>query len=158
MGHTGTREEEVARLRVAVMRLARDLRTQSAEEGITPAQSSVLASLVRGGPMRAGDLAAAEALNPTMLSRVLGHLEDAGLVRRRADEHDRRCAWAEPTPAGRRLVRRLRARRAALLAERLDALDPVHVAALLEALPALEALAGDGQGAPGGADRAEAPA
>ena len=138
------REEEIARLRVAVMRLARDLRARTAEEGITPAQSSVLALLVRRGPLRAGDLAAAEALNPTMLSRVLAHLEYAGLVRRRADERDRRCAWAEATPAGRRLIKRLRARHAALLAERLDGLDPAHADALLAALPALEALAGDG--------------
>jgi len=137
-------EEVVARLRLSVLRLARELRTRSAEEGLTPTQSGVLAALARRGPMRAGELAAVEALNPTMLSRVLVNLEDAGLVARRADPHDRRCAWAEATPAGRRLIRRLRARHRALLAARLGELDAADLAAVLAALPALEALAGGG--------------
>ena len=83
-------EESLVRLRTAVMRLGRWLRTASAEEGLSPAQSSVLATLVREGPMRAGDLAAVEALNPTMVSRVLAHLEEAGLAARAADPGDGR--------------------------------------------------------------------
>jgi DNA-binding MarR family transcriptional regulator len=142
-------EEVVARLRGSVLRLARELRTRSAEEGLTPTQSGVLATLVRQGPMRAGELAAGEALNPTMLSRVLVHLEDAGLIVRRPDPHDRRGAWAEATPAGRRLIRRLRARHGALLAARLGELDAEDLAAVLAALPALEALAGGGAPAAG---------
>jgi DNA-binding MarR family transcriptional regulator len=136
-------EESMARLRTAVMRLGRSLRAASAEEGLTPAQSSVLATLVREGPMRAGDLAAAEALNPTMLSRVLAHLEEAGLAARAADPADGRATRAAATTAGRRLIVRLRARRSALLAARLEALPAEHVDALMDALPALEALAGD---------------
>ena len=65
-------EESVIRLRNAVLRIARRLRTSGDPEGLTATQSSVLATLVRQGPMRAGDLAEAEALNPTLLSRVLG--------------------------------------------------------------------------------------
>src|SRR5262249_17032945 len=75
-------EETVTRLRVALLMLARRLRTTSGEEGLTPTQYGVLATLERDGPVRAGDLAIAEALNPTMLSRVLGHLEERGLVQR----------------------------------------------------------------------------
>ena len=133
-------EETLVRLRRAIMRVDRRLRALSAEEGLTPARSSALATLVRGGPMRAGDLAAAETLNPTMLSRVLGHLEEAGLVRRAPDPADRRATLVEATTAGRRLMARLRARRVALLRARLDALPPDQVEALLAALPALEAL------------------
>src|SRR5262245_57073739 len=107
-------EETVTRLRVALLMLARRMRTTSGEEGLTPTQYGVLATLERDGPMRAGDLASTEALNPTMLSRVLGHLEDRGLVERSADAGDRRSTWARATGSGRRLVRRLRRRRSAL--------------------------------------------
>ncbi|MDX6555050.1 MAG: hypothetical protein QOD86_1245 [Miltoncostaeaceae bacterium] len=134
-------EESVARLRRAVLRLGRDLRRTSAEESLSPAQSSALATVVREGPMRSGDLAAAEGLHPTMLSRILAHLEERELIVRASDADDRRCAVVRPTPAGRRLVRRLRAAHGRLLVERLGELPEAEVAGVLAALPALEALA-----------------
>ncbi len=135
-------EESVTRLRNAIMRTARRLRTTATGEGLTATQSGVLATLVREGPRLAGDLAAAEAVNPTMLSRVLAHLEGEGLVERAPAPDDARCTQVRATAAGRRLIARLRARRAAVLAERLGHLPEDEVAALLRALPALEGLAG----------------
>ena len=134
-------EESVNRLRNAVMRTARRLRTTAPDEGLTATQSSVLATLVREGPRKAGDLAAAEAVNPTMLSRVLAHLEGEGLAERAPAPDDARCTQVRATAAGRRIIGRLRARRAALLVEWLDTLSDDQVRALLAALPALEALA-----------------
>ena len=134
-------EESVIRLRNAIMRTGRRLRTAAADEGLTATQSGVLATLVREGPRRAGDLALAEAINPTMLSRVLAHLEDRGLVDRAPDPGDARSTTARATPAGRRLLTRLRARRATVLLERMRELPPEQVQALVDALPALEALA-----------------
>ena len=125
------------------MRTARRLRATASDEGLTPTQSSILATLVREGPRRAGDLAAAESVNPTMLSRVMAHLEEEGLAERAPAPDDARCTEVRATPAGRRLVGRLRARRAAILAERLGELPPELVEALLAALPALESLAVD---------------
>lgn len=133
------------RLRDAVLRLARRLRTSAGDEGLTATQSGVLATLVREGPRGAGDLAAAEAVHPTMLSRVLAHLEESGLVRREPHPGDARCTVVAATAAGRRTVARLRARRAALLGERLAALAPDEVAALVAALPALDALVRAGE-------------
>ena len=133
-------EESVIRLRNAIMRTGRRLRATAADEGLTATQSGVLATLVREGPMRAGDLAAAEAVNPTMLSRVLANLEGEGLVERGPHPGDARCTTARATPAGERLQARLRARRADVLRDRLRELAPAEVAALLAALPALEAL------------------
>ena len=138
-------EETVDRLRNAVMRIARWLRTVNTDEGLTPTQSGVLATLVREGPRRAGDLAEAEAINPTLLSRVLGHLEEAGLVARDADPEDARCTLGSATPAGTRLLGRLRARRAALLAAGLERMPADRLAALREALPALEDLVREGE-------------
>ena len=138
-------EESVIRLRNAVLRIARRLRTSGDPEGLTATQSSVLATLVRRGPMRAGDLADSEALNPTLLSRVLGHLETRGLAAREPDPADGRATLARATPAGTRLVGRLRARRAALLLEWLEGVEPERRAALRAALPALEELAEGGR-------------
>jgi DNA-binding MarR family transcriptional regulator len=135
--------EDVIRLRDAVLRVGRRLRTSGDPEGLTASQSSALATLVRRGPMRAGELAEAEALNPTMLSRVLGHLERRGLAARGPDPDDRRATLARATADGARLVERLRARRAALLVDWLADMAPDRRAALLGALPALEELARD---------------
>lgn len=151
----GLTRDEASRLRMAAMRLARTLRGASAEEDLTPAQSGVLATLDRQGPVRVGELAAAEGLNPTMLSRVLAALEERGLARRRADADDRRVAWAELTPAGRRLVSRLRERRGALLCGYLDRLDPGDRAVIAAALPALERLADVAAATPPGPGRPE---
>src|SRR4051812_21587279 len=108
----GPTSEEIVRLRQAVMRLARHLRTTSTEEGLTPTQSSVLANLVRNGHVSLTELARFEGVNPTMLSRVLGGLEERGLLVREQDEEDRRSARARATAKGKRLVERLRDRRA----------------------------------------------
>ncbi len=123
------------------MHTARRLRAAAAEEGLTPAQSGVLATLVRRGPVRAGDLAAAESVNPTMLSRILGRLEEQGLIERGPDPEDARSTVVRATSPGKRLIGRLRVRRAAVLRARLADLTPEQVAALRAALPALEALA-----------------
>ncbi|WP_217913199.1 MarR family winged helix-turn-helix transcriptional regulator [Miltoncostaea marina] len=140
-------EESVIRLRDAVMRTARLLRTTASDEDLSPGQSSVLATLVREGPSGAGRLAAAEAMHPTMLSRVLAHLEGLGLVERGPSPDDARCTIARATPAGRRRVARLRAARAARLLAWLEGLDEADVARLAAALPALEALARAGEDA-----------
>jgi DNA-binding MarR family transcriptional regulator len=139
---TATDEEDSgARLRAAIGRLARRLRETKAGSGLTPTQISVLFTVARCGPLPLTELAAREALNPTMLSRVLGALCEAGLVRRTADAADRRVAFAEATAAGRRMRERVQRERSEALAVHLAALDPAARAAILEAIPALEALA-----------------
>lgn len=138
----GMTDDEIARLRTAVLRVARRMRRLSAEEGLTPAQSGLLATLVRQGPTRAGDLAACEGLNPTMLSRMLGALEEQGLVLRSPDADDRRATRVEATTTGKRLIGRVRTRHRAALTTLLEGLEPAALAALRDALPALEDLAG----------------
>ena len=114
---------------------------QSRGHVLTGTQASVLATAARLGPVRITDLAEVEGINPTMLSRIVGKLEDAGLLHRRADPDDRRAALVEPTEAGRELQRHVREERTRLLAERLGALPADHADGLLAALPHLEALA-----------------
>lgn len=138
--------DDVERLQRALMFTARTLRRESAAEGLSPAQSGVLATLVRRGPTRPRELAEAEAVNPTMLSRVAAHLESAGLVTRDADPEDGRACFLRATDEGTALIRRLRVRRAERLGARLAQLPPQQVEMIVRALPALEALAGRARG------------
>jgi len=132
--------ESVSRLQFALARSSRLLR-ETATGGLTPTQLAVLGVLLREGPRQLTELAAAERINPTLLSRVVGRLEDDGLVKRSAQEQDRRSYQVSITAAGRSLGEDLRHERCQALAGRLAALDPQHAEALFEALPALEALA-----------------
>jgi DNA-binding MarR family transcriptional regulator len=121
------------------MRLARRLRQQTEGE-ITASQLSALASLNRLGPLTLGALAAVERVRPPTMTRIVGHLEAAGLVVRRPAPGDRRSAQVELSPAGRELLDRSRTRKDAYLAERLATLAPAEVAVLRQAAAALERL------------------
>ena len=131
--------ELVVQLRLAVMRLARRLRQQTEGE-VTASQLSALASLNRLGPLTLGALAAVERVRPPTMTRIVGHLESAGLVVRRPAPGDRRSAQVELSPAGRELLDRSRTRKDAYLAERLATLAPAEVAVLRQAAAALERL------------------
>jgi DNA-binding MarR family transcriptional regulator len=131
----------LARLRVSVGRLERHLAAAARDPRLTPTQAWILAAVVRHGSIGISELAVAEDVNPTMLSRVIGKLDDAGLIRRVPSPRDRRAALVEPTAAGRRLKQRMQERRNAALSEALASLSDDEDAALVAALPALEALA-----------------
>ena len=133
--------DEAARLRAAVNRIARRLRPTKAGAGLTPTQISVLETVSRRGPIRISDLAEVEDVNPTMLSRVAGKLEEAGLVRRHQHPGDGRAALLSLTDKGERLLERMRSERTDQLSVELEALDGDAGRRLLEALPVLEALA-----------------
>lgn len=132
-----------ARLRIAIGRLARRLRTTAAGSaaGLTPTRISVLLTVVRKGPVRLSVLAASESLNPTMLSRVIADLVDAGLLERTSDDGDRRAAWVQATDAGEQLAQRMRRERTDAVNAGLEQLSATERALLEKALPALETLA-----------------
>lgn len=132
--------ETAARLRAVVGKLARRLNSLGRGAGLTPSQLSALGVIARQGPIRLSELADAESMNPTMVSRVVAALDEAGLVRRRADPDDRRAGLLEVTASGRRTHDRLRAERGRALADGLLSLGQTDVAAVQAALPALEAL------------------
>lgn len=133
--------DDVARLRVALGRISRQLDRQSRGQELTRTQTSVLATLARRGRLRISELADCEGINPTMLSRIVAKLEQADLLRRSADPDDGRATRVELTDAGTELHRRQRAERTQLLTARLAALPGDRATELLAALPALEALA-----------------
>ena len=131
---------DVTRLRVALARLSRRLRKHQLA-GLTPTQLAALATVERSGPMRLGDLAAAEGIAPSTLTRLVTALEDSGYVRRFADPTDARASTLAITSRGHDMLERLRSETTMVLTQSLTLLTPAQRAALAEALPVLEQLA-----------------
>jgi DNA-binding MarR family transcriptional regulator len=133
--------DTVIRLRRVVLKLARQLHAASREEGLTPTQASVLGITTMRGPLSLAELTALEGINPTMLSRVIGKLDEYGLIKRLRDPDDFRAARVEVTPKGRGVYDRIAAQRSAVISEAATGLPDGQQTALLAALPALENLA-----------------
>jgi DNA-binding MarR family transcriptional regulator len=137
----GLGDDTAPRLRAAINRISRRLRPTKAGSGFTATEISVLETVALHGPTRVSDVAATEALNPTMLSRVVQKLERQGLVRRQPDPDDGRAALIETSGPGRRLFERIRSERTDQLSLILDGLSHEERARVLAALPVLEELA-----------------
>jgi len=131
---------DVTRLRVAIARLSRRLRKHDLA-GLTPTQLAALATVERAGPLRLGDLAAAERIAPSTLTRLVSALEDRGYVERRAVPGDARAWTLVVTSRGHEVLDRIRQENTILLADSLLTLSPDQLAVLAAALPALEQLA-----------------
>ncbi len=134
-------DDEVNRLRVALGKISRSIDRGVSDEGMTRTKLSLLGTIARSTSIGMGELAGIEGLNPTMTSRMIGRLEDAGLVRRVQDANDRRAVLVEITPEGTKRWNRLRRRRTDLLGGWLADLPDDERSALLRAVPALESLA-----------------
>jgi DNA-binding MarR family transcriptional regulator len=131
---------DVARLRVAIARLSRRLRKHELA-GLTPTQLSALSTVDKAGPVRLGDLAAAERIAPSTLTRLVSALEESGYVQRCAVPSDARASTLAITSLGHTVLERIRQETTSLLRESLLMLPPDQLAALAAALPALEHLA-----------------
>ena len=136
----GFTAEEIARLRIALGRISRQLDRRVSSDGLTRTQIAVLGTVARRGPIGASELAEFEGLNPTMLSRVLAKLEELGLIKRVADSDDRRVIRVVITSIGTRKHNRWRSERGQLLADHVARIPTDESQALLAALPALEQL------------------
>lgn len=134
---------DAARLRVAVLRLSRRLRKHELA-GLTPSQLSTLSSVGAMGPVRLGDLAAAERIAPSTLTRLVNVLEERGYLLRQAAPEDARAYLVTVTESGREVLERIRQEATSLLTDILLTLPADQLIALAAALPALEQLAGSG--------------
>jgi DNA-binding MarR family transcriptional regulator len=85
-----TRVAAATDVRRGVINLARRLRLERNEVGLTAQELSVLGHLHRRGALTPGELAAAERVQPQSLTRTLAALETAGLLSREPDPADRR--------------------------------------------------------------------
>ena len=136
---------DAARLRIALSRLARTVRRRNLA-GLTPTQLSALATVDQNGPLRLSDLAAAEGIAPSTLTRLVTALEESGYVERSAVPGDARASMLSITPGGRAVIDRVREESTMVLAGMLAQLTPGQRAAIAAALPALEHLAGADNG------------
>jgi DNA-binding MarR family transcriptional regulator len=124
-------------LRPALLRLARELRQETEQLGITSRQVTLL-WLIRNNPgMSLRELAAEERISAPALSGHVDRLEKAGLLARVRDEDDRRRVGLALTDEGERLLKRVRARRTTWLADRLRGLDGDELAAVEAAIEPL---------------------
>jgi len=130
-------------LRPVLLRLARELRKETEQLGITARQATLLWLVKRSPGLSLAELAAEEGISPPALSGHVDRLERAGLIARVRSSEDRRRVGLELTEEGARLLRRVRARRTTWLATRLRCLSEAELEAVEAAIPALEKLVGD---------------
>ena len=130
-------------MRISISRLARRLRVErlglgGTETVLSDIQLAALAALARHDSMTPGELAEHEKVQPPSMTRVIAVLEERGLVRREPHATDRRQVVLTVTDDGRDLVQRVRRRREAWLAQRLQELTPEEREVLRAAAPILE--------------------
>ena len=120
-----------------LLRLARELRQETEQLGVTSRQVTLL-WLIRVNPgLSLRELAAEERISAPALSGHVDRLETAGLIERARDENDRRRVGLTLTAEGDKLLKRVRARRTTWLAERLGGLDDDELIALERAIEPL---------------------
>jgi DNA-binding MarR family transcriptional regulator len=124
-------------LRPVLLRLARELRQETDQLGVTSRQVTLL-WLIRVNPgLSLRELAAAERISAPALSGHVDRLAKAGLLERVRDEADRRRVGLTVTEEGERLLKRVRARRTTWLANRLKDIDDEELAAIEAAIEPL---------------------
>ena len=130
-------------LRPVLLRLARELRRETEQVGVTSRQVTLLWLVRRSPGLSLRELAAEEGISAPALSGHVDRLEVAGLLERVRSTEDRRRVGLVLTPEGEQLLRRVRARRTTWLNAGLERLDPHELEAVARALPALRRLAGE---------------
>lgn len=132
--------EELARqVRLDVARLERRLRRRTTS-GLTPSQSSLLATLAKAGPLHVNELARYEAVRPASTSRAVDHLAELGLVRRTCDTADARKHTVTLTAQGQAAAASSNDAAVTLVTSALHHRTPADLDALRRALPVLEAI------------------
>ena len=135
--------ELASRLRLAITRTARRLRQQQGTDTLSPTLIAFLSAIERHGPMTPSELADRERVQRPTATRAIGNLSEAGLVERIGDEADKRVVRLEITAEGRKLLKRVRTRKTAYLAKRIEGLDPDDRATLERAGDILERMLED---------------
>jgi DNA-binding MarR family transcriptional regulator len=134
-------EVDVAgRLRPVLLKLARELRREVADLGVSAGQATLLVSIARQPGTSAAELAAQERMSAAGMSGHIDRMQALGLVRRDLDPSDRRRHVLRLTAEGETVLRKVRSRRTAWLASRLKALSPDELVAVDAALEPLARL------------------
>lgn len=131
----------VTRLRVASMRLAQRVRQEAGNDAdLSPSRFAVLSFVVSNEQIRMTDLARAENLGKSTITRIVSRLADQGFVRLVPDPRDGRSTLVVTTAAGREVVTATAAQFDAYLDERLRGFTDLERSALEVAVLAMERL------------------
>src|SRR5579862_1620077 len=108
-------------LRPVLLRLARQVRRESNDLGVTVGQATLLSAIADHPGMTGRELADRERISPPGMSAHLDRLEAAGLVVRTRGA-DRRCVGVTLSAEGKRVLGTIRRQRTAWLGKRLQQL------------------------------------
>ena len=128
-------------LRPVLLKLARHLRREVHDLGVTGSQVTLLVQIKQRPRVGIRELAEIEAVSAPRMSQAVDRLVSLALVQRNPGE-DRRRVGLELTARGEGVLRSVRKRRTAWLAERLKRLEPDELDALEAAVAPLERLLG----------------
>lgn len=126
-------------LRPVLLKLARHLRREVHDLGVTGSQVTLLVQIKQRPGIGIRELAEIEAVSAPRMSQAVDRLVSLALVQRNPGE-DRRRVGLELTARGEGVLRSVRKRRTAWLAERLKGLEPDELDALEAAVAPLERL------------------
>jgi len=127
-------------LRPALLQVGRELRREARAVGVSPEQVSLLVAIKYAPGIGLRELAARERVSPPAMTKHVDRLERDGLVARTPSAEDRRRVGVSLTEEGQRVLRRVRSRRTAWLAQRLRGLSPEELAAVEAAVEPLRRL------------------
>jgi DNA-binding MarR family transcriptional regulator len=119
-----TAEQLAISLRESITRLNRRLRQARAVGDLTFSQLSALTSLQLAGALTPRELADIERVQPPTMTKIVGKLEDRGLVARTPHPTDRRQAILAATEQGRAVYAQFEKARNEWLALQLAELTP----------------------------------
>jgi DNA-binding MarR family transcriptional regulator len=120
--------------------VGRELRREARAVGVSPEQVSLLVAIKYAPGIGLRELAARERVSPPAMTKHVDRLERGGLVTRTPSADDRRRVGVSLTDEGQRVLRRVRSRRTAWLAQRLRGLSPAELAAVEAAVEPLRRL------------------
>ena len=104
------------------MRLARRLRRERDQTGLTASQRAALVTLEQFGPRTLGQLASFEQITPPSMTRIVNSLEVSGLVSRGTNDEDARQIVIALTPVAEELLAEAHRQEDRWLAARIDQL------------------------------------
>jgi len=124
-------------LRPVLLKLNRELRREIHSLGVTGGQVGLLVQIKTRPGIGVRELASVERMSVPGMSKFVAKLEDAGLVQRAPVEGDQRRVGLSLTPAGQKVLRSVKSKRTAWLADRLRHLDPEQLEAIDAAIEPL---------------------
>lgn len=141
MAEQATAEQLATLLRDAITRLNRRVRQERPVGDLTFSQLSALTSLQLAGMLTPRELADVERVQPPTMTKIVGKLEERGLVARTPHPTDRRQVILAATEQGRAVYEKFERVRDEWLAARLAGLSPAERGTLEHAAQILRQVA-----------------